>query len=66
MSRNNDNLLGLGGGRGVSRSNAKGAKSGPTGPSDDARRRKEDLLRKIKERNQGDDGAAGAEATDGE
>ncbi|CAL9484153.1 hypothetical protein SUDANB121_03116 [Nocardiopsis dassonvillei] len=52
MARNNDNLLGLGGGRGVSRSSAKGAKGGPSGPSDDARRRKEDLLRKIKERTQ--------------
>lgn len=54
MARNNDNLLGLGGGRGVSRSAAKGKKGGPSGPSADAQRRKEDLLRKIKERNQGD------------
>ncbi|MFL1378363.1 MULTISPECIES: DUF6243 family protein [unclassified Nocardiopsis] len=52
MARNNDNLLGLGGGRGVSRSAAKGNKGGPSGPSADAQRRKEDLLRKIKERNQ--------------
>lgn len=52
MARNNDNLLGLGGGRGISRSTAKGGKGGPSGPSADAQRRKEDLLRKIKERNQ--------------
>ncbi|MFD6100472.1 DUF6243 family protein [Nocardiopsis flavescens] len=55
MARNNDNLLGQGGGRGVSRSTAKGGRGGPSGPSADAQRRKEDLLRKIKERTRADE-----------
>lgn len=62
MARNNDNLLGLGGGRGVSRSSAKAGRGGPSGPSADAQRRKEDLLRKIKERTQGE-GSADAEGS---
>ncbi|WP_306369420.1 DUF6243 family protein [Nocardiopsis sp. CC223A] len=62
MARNNDNLLGLGGGRGVSRSAAKGGRGGPSGPSADAQRRKEDLLRKIKERNRSDDSDGSADS----
>ncbi|WP_159942637.1 MULTISPECIES: DUF6243 family protein [unclassified Nocardiopsis] len=53
MARNSDNLLGMGGQRTtVSRSALRGGKGGMKGgPSADAVQRKQDLLRKLRERN---------------
>lgn len=52
MAKNNDNLLGVGGGRtNVSRSTLRGGGSGgPGGPSADAREHKRELLRKFQEK----------------
>lgn len=52
MSKNSDNLLGMGGQRAtVSRSAIRGGQGGTKGgPSDDARERKQDLLRKLREK----------------
>ncbi len=52
MSKNSDNLLGMGGQRTtVSRSAMRGGQGGTKGgPSDDARERKQELLRKLREK----------------
>ncbi|PDP87686.1 hypothetical protein CQJ94_11080 [Glycomyces fuscus] len=52
MGRNSDNLLGMGGQRNtVSRSALRGGKGGgKVGPSDDAVERKQELLRKLREK----------------
>ncbi|MCY9786702.1 DUF6243 family protein [Nocardiopsis sp. EMB25] len=54
MARNSDNLLGLGGQRNtVSRGALKGGgKGGPSGPSADARQNRDELLRKLREKNE--------------
>jgi hypothetical protein len=52
MAKNSDNLLGMGGQRTtVSRSAMRGNSAGTKGgPSDDARERKQELLRKLREK----------------
>ncbi|WP_049574782.1 DUF6243 family protein [Nocardiopsis sp. SBT366] len=52
MAKNSDNLLGMGGQRTtVSRSTLRGGKGGTKGgPSDAARERKQDLLRRLREK----------------
>ncbi|QUX29224.1 hypothetical protein KGD83_01065 [Nocardiopsis akebiae] len=66
MGRNSDNLLGMGGQRNtVSRSALRGGKGGGRGgPSDDAVERKQELLRKLREK-QGKDANAEHEETEG-
>ncbi|MCP3015207.1 DUF6243 family protein [Nocardiopsis dassonvillei] len=66
MGRNSDNLLGMGGQRNtVSRSALRGGKGGGRGgPSDDAVERKQELLRKLREK-QGKDADAASEKTEG-
>lgn len=52
MAKNSNNLLGMGGQRAtVSRSTIRGGNAGTKGgPSDDARERKQELLRKLREK----------------
>jgi hypothetical protein len=66
VGRNSDNLLGMGGQRNtVSRSALRGGKGGGRGgPSDDAVERKQELLRKLREK-QGKDADAASEKTEG-
>ncbi|MBE2998170.1 hypothetical protein IDM40_05545 [Nocardiopsis sp. HNM0947] len=64
MAKNKDNLLGMGGQRStVSRSDLKGGRGGGVGGADrQARDHRQDLLRRIQERNAraADQGAGGA------
>lgn len=58
MAKNSDNLLGMGGQRNtVSRTTMRGGKSeGKGGPGDDARERKQELLRRFREKNSAQEG----------
>lgn len=64
MARNSDNLLGMGGQRNtVSRTELRGTSGGTKGgPSADARERKQELLRKLREKNSSAEPGQGEDA----